>query len=110
MFTLSVLVTWVPASINRIRSLRGGEVPFSYHVAIVTVMPLQGLWNAIIFFTMSRSVVRQVAREKWGLWVLKSTTIDGEVLEREAGRGANVHGYLEATDPGSEVEVSRLSR
>lgn len=85
-------------------------MPFSYYVAVVAVMPLQGLWNAIIFFTMSRSVVRQVWRERWGLWVLKSTTIDGEVLEREARRGANVHGYLEAADSGSEVELSRLSR
>ncbi|KAF5598361.1 aminotransferase class-III [Fusarium pseudocircinatum] len=66
MFTLSVLVTWVPASITRIHSLLNRDVPYSYQVAIAAVMPLQGLWNALIFFTTSRDVLKNVARESWG--------------------------------------------
>ncbi|KAF5989499.1 hypothetical protein FBULB1_878 [Fusarium bulbicola] len=83
MFTLSVLVTWVPASITRIQSLLNGDVPYSYQVAIAAVMPLQGLWNALIFFTTSRNVLKNVIREKWGQRVSKSTKIDSSLGERE---------------------------
>ncbi|KAF5642022.1 hypothetical protein F52700_3202 [Fusarium sp. NRRL 52700] len=65
MFTLSVLVTWVPASITRIHSLLNRDVPYSYQVAIAAVMPLQGLWNALIFFTTSRTILKNVIRDKW---------------------------------------------
>lgn len=80
---MSVHVAWVPASINRIRRLKRDEVPSSYQVALVIVMPLQGLWNAMMFFTMSHRIVRQAVKEKWGLWVLKFTTIDVEVVKRQ---------------------------
>lgn len=98
MFTLSVLITWIPASINRIRSMQGMEVPFPYQVVMAAIMPLQGLWNALIFFVTSRSVLREVAREKWGLWVLKSTTIDGEGVERVAVGEAHVDEDPERSD------------
>ncbi|KAF5570810.1 G coupled receptor like, partial [Fusarium phyllophilum] len=65
MFTLSVLVTWVPASITRIHSLLNRDVPYSYQVAIAAVMPLQGLWNALIFFTASRGVLKDVIQDNW---------------------------------------------
>ena len=109
-FTLSVLVTWVPASINRIHSLLGREVPYSYQIAMVTVMPLQGLWNALIFLTTSYSVLRDIVREKWGLWVLKSTTIDGDLVERDAARGTSAGEDVDPTDSGSDVELRYLPR
>ncbi|KAM5357343.1 hypothetical protein ACJZ2D_016366 [Fusarium nematophilum] len=110
MFTLSVLVTWVPASINRIRGMQGIGVPYPYQVVMVAIMPLQGLWNAIIFFVTSQDVLREVAREKWGLWVLESTTIDGEVVERATVRVDNVGQDPDRTDSGSDVELRRISR
>ncbi|KAH6981384.1 hypothetical protein EDB80DRAFT_757262 [Ilyonectria destructans] len=110
MFTLSVLVTWVPASINRIRSMQGGGVPYSNQVVMAAVMPLQGLWNALIFFITSHKVLREVAREKWGLWVLKSTTIDGEVVERVAIGEAHVDEDPDRTDSGSDIELRHVSR
>ncbi|KAH7175228.1 hypothetical protein EDB81DRAFT_633207 [Dactylonectria macrodidyma] len=108
MFTISVLATWVPASINRIRSLTGGTIPFSNQVVMAAVMPLQGLWNAAIFFATSHSVLREVAREKWGLWVLKSTTIDEEVMERVAVGEAHVDEDPDRTDSGSDIELRHV--
>ncbi|KAI8414079.1 hypothetical protein FOFC_07370 [Fusarium oxysporum] len=110
MFTLSVLVTWVPASITRIHSLLNRDVPYSYQVAIAAVMPLQGLWNAMIFFTTSRVVIRSVIQDKWGLWVSKSTKIDSDLVEREAAARLRVHGHTDTTDSGSDVELRRLAR
>ncbi|EWZ99602.1 hypothetical protein FOWG_00036 [Fusarium oxysporum f. sp. lycopersici MN25] len=110
MFTLSVLVTWVPASITRIHSLLNRDVPYSYQVAIAAVMPLQGLWNALIFFTTSRGVIRSVIQDKWGLWVSKSTKIDSNLVEREAAARLRVNGHTDTTDSGSDVELHRLAR
>ena len=73
-------------------------------------MPLQGLWNALIFFVTSRSVLREVARENWGLWVLKSTTIDGEGVERAAVGEAHVDEDPERSDSGSDIELRHVSR
>ncbi|KAF5984887.1 hypothetical protein FCOIX_2365 [Fusarium coicis] len=84
MFTLSVLVTWVPASITRIHSLLNRDVPYSYQVAIAAVMPLQGLWNALIFFTTSRGVLKDVIRNKWGRWVFKPIKNNTEIAGTES--------------------------
>ena len=53
LFALSVLVTWIPSSLNRIHGWVAGSSPFAYHMASATVLPLQGLWNGIIFFVTS---------------------------------------------------------
>lgn len=62
LFAISVLVTWIPSSMNRIHSWLAGSSPFEYHVATAAVLPLQGLWNAIIFFVTSWSTVRRTSR------------------------------------------------
>lgn len=62
LFAISVLVTWIPSSMNRIHSWLAGSSPFEYHVATAAVLPLQGLWNAIIFFVTSWSTVRRTPR------------------------------------------------
>lgn len=59
LFAISVLVTWIPSSLNRINSWLHGSSPFEFHVATAAVLPLQGLWNAIIFFVTSWSTVRR---------------------------------------------------
>ncbi|KAF5252012.1 hypothetical protein FANTH_2966 [Fusarium anthophilum] len=110
MFTLSVLVTWVPASITRIQSLLNGDVPYSYQVAIAAVMPLQGLWNALIFFTTSRNVLNNVIRENLAQRVSKSTKIGISLGEGEPTERLRVSGQTEITDWGSDVELRRLAR
>lgn len=62
-FALSVLITWIPSSVNRLYSLANqGQVSYSLSVASGCVLPLQGVWNAIIFFTTSWRSVQAEAR------------------------------------------------
>ncbi|CVK94557.1 related to G protein coupled receptor like protein [Fusarium mangiferae] len=110
MFTLSVLVTWVPASITRIHSLLNRDVPYSYQVAIAAVMPLQGLWNALIFFTTSRGVIRDSMRNKWGRWVFKPIKKNQEIVRRDVAARVRVSEHTDTTDSGSDVELHRLER
>jgi hypothetical protein len=65
LFALSVLVTWIPSSMNRIHSWQTGTSPFEYHVATASVLPLQGLWNAIIFFVTSWNAVAEYWSTCW---------------------------------------------
>ncbi|KAL9594629.1 MAG: hypothetical protein Q9219_006937, partial [cf. Caloplaca sp. 3 TL-2023] len=54
LFFVSLLITWVPSSINRVYSLIHPDlisIPFSYASAVV--LPLMGWWNAVIYFTTS---------------------------------------------------------
>lgn len=54
LFFISLLVTWVPSSINRVYSLIHPElisIPFTYASAIV--LPLMGFWNSVIYITTS---------------------------------------------------------
>ena len=62
-FGFSVLITWIPSSINRLYSLaNNGHVSYQLSIASGCVLPLQGVWNAIIFFTTSWKAVRGEAR------------------------------------------------
>ena len=60
-FAISVLVTWTPSSINRVHDiLKAGNSPsFGLNLASAVVLPLQGVWNAVIFFSTSGSAVRE---------------------------------------------------
>ncbi len=49
-FAISVLVTWTPSSINRVYTLIHPEaVSYALNVASAAVLPLQGVWNAVIY-------------------------------------------------------------
>ncbi|POR35837.1 Cyclic AMP receptor-like protein A [Tolypocladium paradoxum] len=53
-FAFAVLITWIPSSINRLYSLTNeGRISFQLSVASGCVLPLQGVWNAIIYLTTS---------------------------------------------------------
>lgn len=78
LFALSVLVTWIPSSINRIHGLIYNDSPYAYNVGTATVLPLQGVWNAVIFFVTSWKVLRECVREWRGR---------KEVVELTDGRG-----------------------
>ncbi|KAH7134234.1 hypothetical protein EDB81DRAFT_903036 [Dactylonectria macrodidyma] len=57
-FGFAVLITWIPSSINRLFSLTHGDrISFGLSVASGCVLPLQGVWNAIIYFTTSWTTV-----------------------------------------------------
>ena len=51
-FALSVLFTWTPSSINRVHSLlHPDSVNVGLTFASAFVLPLQGVWNAVIYFS-----------------------------------------------------------
>lgn len=62
LFAISVLVTWIPSSMNRLHSWILGQSPYELHVATAAVLPLQGLWNSIIFFVTSWNVLQRYRR------------------------------------------------
>ncbi|KAI0486413.1 hypothetical protein F4859DRAFT_511401 [Xylaria cf. heliscus] len=64
-FAVSVLITWTPSSINRVHDIVNPQ-EFSYplNLASAIVLPLQGLWNAVIFFSTSWVALREEVRAK----------------------------------------------
>ncbi|KAI0553781.1 hypothetical protein F4679DRAFT_436318 [Xylaria curta] len=64
-FAVSVLITWTPSSINRVHDIVNPQ-EFSYplNLASAIVLPLQGLWNAVIFFSTSWLALREEVRAK----------------------------------------------
>jgi hypothetical protein len=58
LFFLSIIVTWVPSSANRVYGLLHPSRPsYSLNIAAAAVLPLQGFWNTIIFFWISWNIV-----------------------------------------------------
>ncbi|KAI1390344.1 uncharacterized protein F4822DRAFT_428681 [Hypoxylon trugodes] len=64
-FAISVFVTWTPSSVNRVHDLIYAEsASFALNLASAVVLPLQGVWNAVIFFSTSWSALRQELRAR----------------------------------------------
>ncbi|KAK4184163.1 putative G-protein coupled receptor [Podospora australis] len=59
-FAVSVLVTWTPSSVNRVYSLMYPErTSYGLNLASAVVLPLQGLWNAVIFTATTWTILRE---------------------------------------------------
>ncbi|KAH6995711.1 hypothetical protein BKA56DRAFT_666011 [Ilyonectria sp. MPI-CAGE-AT-0026] len=68
-FGFAVLITWIPSSINRLYSLTHGDrISFALSVASGCVLPLQGVWNAIIYVTTSWATVREECKSLKAKW------------------------------------------
>jgi hypothetical protein len=64
LFALSLLITWTPSSANRVHGLIYPHVPsYSLNFISALVLPLQGFWNAVIYFSTSRGVWRATWRD-----------------------------------------------
>ncbi|KAH6895634.1 hypothetical protein B0T10DRAFT_557827 [Thelonectria olida] len=73
-FGFAVLITWIPSSINRLYSLtHDGKISFPFSVASGSVLPLQGVWNAIIYFTTSWSIVKEEFASAKARWLRRDT-------------------------------------
>ncbi|KAK2013698.1 hypothetical protein LZ32DRAFT_529908 [Colletotrichum eremochloae] len=60
LFAVSVLITWTPSSINVIHEyVKPNQLNFGLNVACAVVLPLQGVWNAVIFLVTNWSTFRQ---------------------------------------------------
>ena len=77
-FAISVLVTWTPSSINRVYTLIYPErVSWGLNIAAAVVLPLQGVWNAVIYFTTSWKIFREeMETTRAGLRVLEFLRLD----------------------------------
>ncbi|KAF9765873.1 hypothetical protein IL306_001798 [Fusarium sp. DS 682] len=108
LFALSVLVTWIPSSLNRIHSWLVGTSPYEYHVAAAAVLPLQGLWNAVIFFVTSGGPLREWARNlRRQPQIFEREMIETRV-EHDEHAGRSGESFLDDTDSGSDVELRRM--
>ena len=59
LFFVSLLVTWVPSSINRVYSLiYPDDISVLYAYAAGIVLSLMGFWNSVIYITTSRAACR----------------------------------------------------
>ncbi|KAH7176069.1 G-protein coupled receptor [Dactylonectria macrodidyma] len=59
-FTISILITWTPSSISRIYSLiNPSNTNYGFSIATAVVLPLQGVWNTVIYFMTSWSKVKK---------------------------------------------------
>lgn len=60
-FGFAVLITWIPSSVNRLYSIANhGHINFQLSAVSGTVLPLQGVWNSLIFFTTSWRTVSHI--------------------------------------------------
>lgn len=63
-FAISILVTWTPSSINRVYSLAyPARTSYGLNLASAIVLPLQGLWNAVIFAATSWTILTEEFRD-----------------------------------------------
>lgn len=78
LFAISILITWVPASVNRVYGLRYPEDPsYALNIASAVVLPLQGFWNSILFFGSSATVLKGWWRKRKGVRVREARMGDG---------------------------------
>ncbi|RDL31337.1 uncharacterized protein BP5553_09546 [Venustampulla echinocandica] len=90
LFAISILITWVPATVNRVYGLRYPASPsFALNIGSAIVLPLQGFWNAVIYFATSLSICNNVwarfrsRKQPDGFTVLHGT----HDTEQRVGRG-----------------------
>ncbi|KAM0237858.1 hypothetical protein ACHAP5_008866 [Fusarium lateritium] len=60
LFFTAMLITWIPASANRLYILIAGHASEQLGYVSAFVLPLQGFWNALIYYYTSRAACKQV--------------------------------------------------
>jgi len=59
-FAISILITWTPSSINRVHSvLYPKRMSYGLNMASAVVLPLQGVWNAVIYISTSWATFKE---------------------------------------------------
>lgn len=113
-FAISVLVTWTPSSINRVYTLvYPDQASYGLNIAAAVVLPLQGVWNAVIYFTTSWKIFREeMEATRAGLRLLELLRLDGggtaDARPRQStGGGSFAIGSSSVMTPRSEMGRSR---
>lgn len=93
-FAISILVTWTPSSINRVYTLiYPDKASYGLNIAAAVVLPLQGVWNAVIYFTTSWKIFREeMEATRAGRRVLRALRLGRPSEERNGGGGGGVDG------------------
>jgi hypothetical protein len=105
LFCTSILITWVPASINRVYGLKHPNTPsFGLNAVSAVVLPLQGFWNTVIYFVTSLGIWREVV-EGWRVKRAKGRGKEGglEIMHLGERRVDNV----DVNEDGLESEGER---
>ncbi|KAB8299051.1 hypothetical protein EYC80_001178 [Monilinia laxa] len=120
LFCISILITWVPASVNRVYGLRFPDEPsFILNILSAIVLPLQGFWNTIIYFTTSLSICRAVWTDFRGPSNQYKNSDGFKMIDRPTtgsrkGGGKEIESTVELstnrshTSGGLSVEIERL--
>ncbi|KAI9880727.1 MAG: hypothetical protein M1830_001010 [Pleopsidium flavum] len=94
LFFISLIVTWVPSTVNRVYSLvHPEEVNFPLNYASGLVLPLQGFWNAFVYIITSlpasKALYRSLRHRQRPPFVPRNSSI-GTTQSILPGRGSNV--------------------
>lgn len=111
-FAISVLVTWTPSSINRVYTLvYPDQASYGLNIAAAVVLPLQGVWNAVIYFTTSWKIFREeMEATRVGLRMLEFLRLDSGADRTRQGSGAGGGSFAIGSSvmtPRSEMGRSR---
>lgn len=89
LFFTAMLITWIPASANRLYILVDGKASVQLGYVSAFVLPLQGFWNALIYYYTSRAACKQViARLRTGRRRLEESDPNGSSFA-DGMNGAN---------------------
>ncbi|KAJ4265301.1 hypothetical protein NW762_004586 [Fusarium torreyae] len=78
LFFTAMLITWIPASANRLYVLIDGKASVTLGYLSAFVLPLQGFWNALIYYYTSRAACKQViASLRTGCRRLEESDLNG---------------------------------
>ncbi|KAI0911829.1 hypothetical protein F4823DRAFT_560584 [Ustulina deusta] len=109
-FAVSVLITWTPSSINRVHDIvNPNEFSYPLNLASAIVLPLQGLWNAVIFFSTSWPALRREVRARLDQFrgIPKGqNTADAVRIERERVIELERRVTRQRDDANSEISVT----
>ncbi|MCJ1231532.1 hypothetical protein MMC12_008209 [Toensbergia leucococca] len=93
-FFVSLLITWIPSSLNRVYSLiYPDRVSFPFSYASSLVLPLMGFWNTVIYIGTSWAACRTLyqtflnRRQKHALLPLGSSPQSKHFASRNSKRG-----------------------
>ncbi|KAB5515121.1 G-protein coupled receptor [Coniochaeta sp. 2T2.1] len=112
-FAISILITWTPSSINRVYTLvHPSRFHFGLNMASAVVLPLQGVWNCVIYCATSWYVlVEEVADLRVRLLgeSKKKRSVSGLSAGFNGYKGGRRRGPRERR-PDSRVSTIRVTR
>ncbi|KAL8710778.1 MAG: hypothetical protein Q9225_007238 [Loekoesia sp. 1 TL-2023] len=91
LFFVSLCVTWIPSSINRVYDLaHPNRVSYPLNFVSAIVLPLMGFWNGVIYFATTRAVCISLFWDLVERWAPRKKTTSRKMAEaREMGRSKN---------------------